>query len=189
MKATSENSRRLSVRLRMKISGFRGFCVTYRLVLDWVIGFIDAPYTHSELQAVTAISLIYVHALQFTVTRALWFSAYTSRILATDFISLTVTSNHTDWSASRPGRYTSRKRAPGTRWLEDWMLARAGLDSVEKRKSLPLPPAGNGTPDVQPVPRSYINLGEKKYLAILKVSAWFLPPASVNCPWHGLLNN
>jgi hypothetical protein len=35
----------------------RGVCMTYRRVLDWMIGFI-AHYTHnSELQAITALSL------------------------------------------------------------------------------------------------------------------------------------
>jgi hypothetical protein len=38
----------------------RGLCVTYRRVLDWVIGFIDTLYIHdSGLQAITALSLIY----------------------------------------------------------------------------------------------------------------------------------
>jgi hypothetical protein len=105
MKATSENSRSLLVRLRRKLSRFKGFCVTYRLVLDWLIGFIDDLYTPAR------------NYRQF-------------------YKSHCHLKSHMDWSASRPGRCTSRKRAPGTRWLEGRMLARAGQDSVEKRKSL-----------------------------------------------------
>jgi hypothetical protein len=36
-----------------------------------------------------------LHTLQFAVTHALGFSVFTSRILATDFVSLTATSNYT----------------------------------------------------------------------------------------------
>jgi hypothetical protein len=41
------------------MSRVEGLCVTYRQVLDWMIGFIDTLYIHSELQAITALSLIY----------------------------------------------------------------------------------------------------------------------------------
>jgi hypothetical protein len=40
-----------------------------------------------------------------------------------------------DWSASRPGRFTIRERAPGIHWVD----SRAGQDDVEKRKLLTLP--------------------------------------------------
>jgi hypothetical protein len=55
-----------------------------RWVLDGTIGFIDILYTPvgtTDSDSVTAI----LHALQFTVTQALEFSAFTSRIQATDF--------------------------------------------------------------------------------------------------------
>jgi hypothetical protein len=39
-----------------------------------------------------------------------------------------------EWSASRTGRSTHRKRAPGTHWIGDWLGPTAGLDSVVKRK-------------------------------------------------------
>jgi hypothetical protein len=39
-----------------------------------------------------------------------------------------------DWSASRPGRFTPRERAPGTYWIGDWLGPRAVLDAVVKRK-------------------------------------------------------
>jgi hypothetical protein len=37
-----------------------------------------------------------------------------------------------EWSASRPGCFTSRERAPGTHWIGGWVDPRAGLDDVEK---------------------------------------------------------
>jgi hypothetical protein len=38
--------------------------------------------------------------------------------------------------ASRPGRFTTRERAPGTHWIGSWVGPRAGLDAVVKRKVL-----------------------------------------------------
>jgi hypothetical protein len=40
--------------------------MTYRRVLDWMTGFTDTLYIHSELQAINRYH--YFHALQFTVT-------------------------------------------------------------------------------------------------------------------------
>jgi hypothetical protein len=34
-----------------------------------------------------------------------------------------------EWSALRPGRFTSRKRAHGTHWLGGWVGSRARLDT------------------------------------------------------------
>jgi hypothetical protein len=60
-----------------------------------------------------------------------------------------------EWSASRPGRFTSRKKAHGTHWIEGWEGFRAGLDAVVKKKNFqPLP--GLETPIIQPVAQSYI---------------------------------
>jgi hypothetical protein len=41
-----------------------------------------------------------------------------------------------EWSASRPGRFTSGETAPGTHWIGDWVSPRDRLDDVEKRKFL-----------------------------------------------------
>jgi hypothetical protein len=53
------------------------------------------------------------------------------------FLSLALAGS--EWSASRPGRFTSGERAPGTHWIGVWVDHRAGLDDVEKRKFLPPP--------------------------------------------------
>jgi len=37
-------------------------------------------------------------------------------------------------SASRPGRFTPKERAPGTHWIAGWVVPRAGLDAVVNRK-------------------------------------------------------
>jgi hypothetical protein len=39
-----------------------------------------------------------------------------------------------EWSASRPGHFSSRERAPDTHWIGGWVGLRAGLDTVVKRK-------------------------------------------------------
>jgi hypothetical protein len=35
-----------------------------------------------------------------------------------------------EWSASRPGRFTPRERAPDTHWIAGWVGPRAILDVV-----------------------------------------------------------
>jgi hypothetical protein len=44
-----------------------------------------------------------------------------------------------EWSTSRPDRFNTGERAPGTHWTGVWVGPRAGLDDVEKRKFLTLP--------------------------------------------------
>jgi hypothetical protein len=44
--------------------------------------------------------------------------------------SLTSALDGGEWSASRPGRFTPRERAPGTHWIGSWMGPRAALDAV-----------------------------------------------------------
>jgi hypothetical protein len=39
-----------------------------------------------------------------------------------------------EWSASCPGRFTPRERAPGTHWIGGWVGPRAGEDAVVRRK-------------------------------------------------------
>jgi hypothetical protein len=48
--------------------------------------------------------------------------------------SLTSALDVGEWSASRPGRFTPRERAPGAYWIGGWVGPRAVLDAVVKRK-------------------------------------------------------
>jgi hypothetical protein len=36
-----------------------------------------------------------------------------------------------EWSASRPGRFTPREKAPGTHWIGGWVGPRASPDNME----------------------------------------------------------
>jgi hypothetical protein len=60
-----------------------------------------------------------------------------------------------EWPTSRPGRFTPGERAPGTRWIGDWVGLRAGLDDLEERKFLTLPGLELRPSVVQPVASSY----------------------------------
>jgi hypothetical protein len=70
--------------------------------------------------------------------------------------SLTPALNGCEWSASRPGRFTPRKRAPDTHWIRGWVSPRAVLDAVVKRK-IPSPRRESNprTTIVQPVAQRY----------------------------------
>jgi hypothetical protein len=58
-----------------------------------------------------------------------------------------------EWSASRPGRFTNRERAPDIHWIGGWVGPRACLNDVEKRKFLT--PPGLELSVVQPVASRY----------------------------------
>jgi hypothetical protein len=56
-----------------------------------------------------------------------------------------------EWSASRPGRFTPKERAPGTHRIRGWVGPRAVPDAVVKRKISSLHRESNPrTPIVQP---------------------------------------
>jgi len=60
------------------------------------------------------------------------------------------------WSASYPGRFTTRERAPGTQWKGGWVGPRAVLDAVVKRKIPSLRGKSDPrSPIVQPVAKRY----------------------------------
>jgi hypothetical protein len=52
---------------------------------------------------------------------------------------LTLALDGGDWSASRPGYFTLRERAPGTHWIGGWVGPRAILDMGEDKNSQPPP--------------------------------------------------
>jgi hypothetical protein len=54
--------------------------------------------------------------------------------MASSILDLTI--DGSEWSASRPGRFTPRERVPGTSWTGGWVGPRAILDAVVKRKIL-----------------------------------------------------
>jgi hypothetical protein len=54
--------------------------------------------------------------------------------------SLTSALDGGEWSASRFGRFTLRKRAPGTHWIGGWVGPRTVLDAVVLEKNSQPPP-------------------------------------------------
>jgi hypothetical protein len=64
-----------------------------------------------------------------------------------------------EWSASRPGSFTPKARAPFTHWIGGWVGPRSGLDAVVRRK-IPSPnrESNSRTPIVQPVAQRYTDL-------------------------------
>jgi hypothetical protein len=70
-----------------------------------------------------------------------------------------------EWSASRLGRCTPEKTAPGTNWIGGWVGPRAGLNDRERRKFLTLPGLFNPDPSVvQPVGSPYTDCAIKYIL-------------------------
>jgi hypothetical protein len=53
--------------------------------------------------------------------------------------------------STRVVNFTPEVIAPGTHWIGGWVVPRAGLDTVTKRKNPLIAPAGNQTPVVQPL--------------------------------------
>jgi hypothetical protein len=49
-------------------------------------------------------------------------------------LSLTFALDGSEWSASRPGRFTPRERPPGAHWIGGWAGPRAGLNAASKSK-------------------------------------------------------
>jgi hypothetical protein len=70
--------------------------------------------------------------------------------------SLTSALDGGEWSASLPGRFTPRERAPGIHWIGGWAGPGAVLDAVVKRK-IPGPRRESNprTPIVQSVTQRY----------------------------------
>jgi hypothetical protein len=62
--------------------------------------------------------------------------------IAPPFLALAV--DGSEWSASRPCRFTPGERAPDTHWIGNWM------DAVEKRKILLCRASNQGRPVLSP---------------------------------------
>jgi hypothetical protein len=77
-----------------------------------------------------------------------------------------------EWSASRPGRFTPGERAPCTHWIKGWVNPRTGLDNVEKKKFLTLP-------GLQPVACRYtqtiVSTENKMHKIIRQMDYIFIP--------------
>jgi hypothetical protein len=67
-------------------------------------------------------------------------------------IFLTTALDGGEWAASRPGRFTSRERAPG---IGGYVDPRADLDDVVKRKFLTFRDSNSDPSVVQPVASRY----------------------------------
>jgi hypothetical protein len=52
--------------------------------------------------------------------------------------SLTSALDGGEWSASRPGRFNPRVRAPSTHWVGGWVGSRVGLDAVVEKFQAPV---------------------------------------------------
>jgi hypothetical protein len=93
-----------------------------------------------------------------------------------------------EWSALCPGRFTPRKRTPGTLWL-GWVGPRAGLNTVSKRK-IPSPRLESNPdhPIVQPVASCCTNWAIPALPSRLWVTIVFTDWKSVlaDITYHGL---
>jgi hypothetical protein len=65
---------------------------------------------------------------------------------------LTLALDGDEWSASRPGLFTSGEIAPDTNWIGSWVGPRVVLDIEEEKNHTP---GGNLTQAVQLVARRY----------------------------------
>jgi hypothetical protein len=68
-----------------------------------------------------------------------------------------------EWSASRPGRFTPKERAPAAPWIGGWVGRKAVLDTVVKRR-IPSPRRewNSRTPIVLPVAQRYTDWTSKR---------------------------
>jgi hypothetical protein len=92
-----------------------------------------------------------------------------------------------EWSASRPGRFTPGEIVPGTLWIGSWVGPRAGLDDVEKRKSLTLPrlelrPLGRPARSRSLYRLSYLGSLISKVVVHIVPNVLYIQPISPMCP-------
>jgi hypothetical protein len=70
--------------MREYVVTLRGLCVTYRRVLDGWLDLLTPSYIHKSRNYRQYSTIAIWHTFQFTVTHALAFSVFTSRIMETD---------------------------------------------------------------------------------------------------------
>jgi hypothetical protein len=94
--------------------------------------------------------------------------------------SLTSALDGSEWSASRPGRFTPRERAPDTHWTGGWLGPRAVLAAVVKRK-IPSPRRKSNprTPIVQLVAQRYTDWVITA--TYLKIYCYVMRPSIYSC--------
>jgi hypothetical protein len=88
--------------------------------------------------------------------------------------SLTSALDGGEWSASRPGCFTPREKAPGTHWIGGWVGSRTVLDAVGKRR-IPSPRQESNprTPIVQPVGQRFTDWAIAAVtLLLLYITCW-----------------
>jgi hypothetical protein len=99
--------------------------------------------------------------------------------------SLTSALDGGEWSASRPGRFTPRTRAPCTHWIGGLVGPRAVLDTAVKRK-IPNPRRESNprTPIVQPVAQRYTDwaITAPKQNYVTCTNHWVLWNCSITSP-------
>jgi hypothetical protein len=83
-----------------------------------------------EINVKVKLSLCFFFLTEHHATKAYWMSEGLAL-----YTFLTSAVDGGKCSASRPGYFTPRERAPVTHWIGGWVGPRAGLDVVVKRKS------------------------------------------------------
>jgi hypothetical protein len=101
--------------------------------------------------------------------------------------------------ATRPGRFTPRERSPGTHWIGGWVVSRAVLDAVVKRR-IPSPRRESNprTTIVQPVAQRYtdwaitvvpLRLWDRYFVCISHIFHACYMPFPCHPPWFDQPNN
>jgi hypothetical protein len=109
----------------------------------WDVGYLTMVYIEWYLRGVNSRSLFKISRLEISrriKVKSLCFNWATCHecILRewkySSTHSLTSALDGGEWSASRPGRFTPRERAPVNHWIGGWMGPRASLYAVVMRK-------------------------------------------------------
>jgi hypothetical protein len=90
---------------------------------------------------------------------------------------LTSALDGSEWSASRPCRFTPGERAPGTHWIGCWVGLSPGLDAVEKRKILHCGESNPGSPALSP------SLYWLRYPNFRRIGEWIYR-STYSWTWH-----